>query len=67
MDVSSVMGQGVTMVSAPKPMTHKEADRLDIMIELVFRYTYNVCHNKNGLSLFVYLVSRYCVSWPDTA
>ncbi|KAI0230182.1 RNA polymerase I-specific transcription initiation factor RRN3 [Lamellibrachia satsuma] len=48
MDVSSVMGQGVTTVSAPKPMTHKEADRLDVMIELVFRYTYNVCHNKNG-------------------
>ena len=47
-DVSSVMTKGDGSVCAP--MTHKEADRLDVMIELIFRYTYNVCHNKTGAS-----------------
>ena len=51
MDVSSLMGHEDTRVSAPKPMTHKEADRLDVMLEIVFRYTYDVCHNKNGTPL----------------
>ncbi|KAK2185321.1 hypothetical protein NP493_240g02006 [Ridgeia piscesae] len=48
MDVTSLMGHDDTRVSAPKPMTHKEADRLDVMLEIVFRYTYDVCHNRNG-------------------
>ena len=46
--MSSVMTKSDGSVCAP--MTHKEADRLDVMIELVFRYTYNVCHNKSGAS-----------------
>ena len=40
------------------PMTHKEDDRLDVMIELIFRYTYNVCHNKTGASDLLWLMSQ---------